>query len=128
MMTPIRFSVLAALGASLAGAAPVIAHAPLEFTEESTAIVCEEVFGEGGVIRLAAGLLSPGGPVGDLRYWDSDSEPGLDEPTLTDANNVTVTLVDGVITATFDMFTPEVEEGPEPVFVGVAELTASVEA
>lgn len=50
-----RFTIFAALIVPLVVAAPVAAHAPLDFTEDATSVACEAVTGETGTLERGHG-------------------------------------------------------------------------
>jgi hypothetical protein len=124
-----RFLAVLAAIAMLAIAAPAAANTPERITETDTSLVCDAVTGDAGELSVSASLSSLGGSAGSLLYWQAGSDPSVDQPTL-ESQGVDISIgADGVITATFDMFTPGdlgFEGGGEPIFVGVAEVTAFV--
>ncbi len=114
--------------AMLTVAVPAAANTPERSTETETSVACDTVTGDSGTIRLAAALSSSGGPGGFLSYWKTGTDPVVDQPALV-SQGVDVIIGDGSLTATFQMFIPGdlgLETGAEPIFVGVAELTALV--
>ena len=124
----IRTRAIALLGAlaMLSVAAPTAADTPERTTETDTMIACETVTNDGGTIRFVAISTNLGGPSGFLIYWADPGSP----PTLESQGVDVVIGADGSITATFDMYLPGdlgLEGDPEPIFVGTAELTATVE-
>jgi hypothetical protein len=129
-MRYIRFSSLAALVVPLVAAAPVAAHAPLDFTEDATSMACEAVTSETGTVRLTASVSSLSGPAGFLLFWADPADPAFDPPTLVSMGMDATIEADGSLTATYEMFIPG-DEGviaAEPVFVGTAQLTTSLTA
>ena len=123
-----RFTIFAALLAPLIVAAPAAAHAPLDFTEDATSVVCEGVTGEPGTVRLTASVSSLSGPAGFLLVWAAPADPAFDQPTLVSMGMSASIQADGSLTATYEMFTPGdlgITTG-EPVFVGTAELTTTL--
>ena len=121
-------AILAALAMVAIPAAPAAAHAPLRSADDTTAVTCDALTGDAGTVRLAAGASSASGSGGFLRFWSAGLDPNADQPTLVSMGVTAGVAPDGTFTATYEMFSPG-DLGitdTEPVFVGTAELTASV--
>ena len=125
----LRYLAVVSAVAMLTIAAPAAASTPQRITETETSLVCDTVTGGSGTIRMRASLSSVSGSIGFLNYWKAGTDPAADQPTLVSQGVDVSSGADGSISATYQMFIPGdlgLEGEAEPIFVGIAELAATI--
>ena len=124
----LRAAVALAALALLIFTSPAAATEPVRETDNVTSVECDAATNAGGTVRLKAALSDLSGTNGFLQYWSGD--PDATAPSLVGEVTTFTVAEDGTIAVTFDVFEGGLglsEDDQEPVFVGVAELTLSVE-
>jgi hypothetical protein len=124
-------SILAAIAMLLAVAAPASAQSPISFTDQSTDVSCFELQDAGVTVQLGLTVSSVHGAHGTLMVWEEPATPQTAAPTMISQAMTAELGADGsALTASFDLYLLGdlgLAEG-EPVFVGTAQLSASLVA
>lgn len=124
-----RMSMLAAIAMLLTLAAPASAQSPVSFTDQSTDVSCFNLQDAGVTVQLGLTVSSVNGVNGILRVWEAPATPQTAAPTMISQGMSAQLSADGsALAASFDLYLLGdlgLSEG-EPVFVGTAQLSASL--